>query len=562
MKKLNILLILFALFLVSCDDYLDEEVSGPLTTNVYDTPEGIQFGLNAAYSTLPTVMGGSTRNGEAGWALTTLGTDVYTNGRDGGIRNFDKYTDWIDPSNSYIEAVWEEFYRGINTANTVIAKAPSTLASNPDEAKNVEGQARFLRAYFYYWLVRQFGPVHYTATETTAPETEANRTAVEEIYKHIVTDLEYAIENLPAEAAIRGKVNNWAAKTVLADVLLAMKEYDRAAQVAEDVIANGPYNLVPNYADMWNVDNEGNSEFIWSAQFTEDELIDGGGNYAHMLFLSSYDSGKFVLRDTENGRPWKRFRPTKYLLELYDDEDTRYDGTFKTVWYANDPEEIDEFIADGKDAVAVGDTALWLPKHAMTNEDRDKYIIGREGLKGKTYLDRQIVNPNEYNDRIYPATNKWIQPNRPDVNYTQGGRDFVVYRLAEVYLIASEANALKASPDQTKALNFLNEVRKRAYNTTNVSDLPVISSVDLDVILEERAKELAQEGKRWFDLVTRGKLVERVQLYGGYIDNLPGYSSRTNREGSTNIRDYHARRPIPQSQIDRSTNEYPQNPGY
>lgn len=561
MNKRYILLIAIALFMGSCKDYLEEEVSGTLTTSVYDTPDGIQLGLNAAYSTLPNVMSEGDGQRESGWALITLGTDICTNGKDGGIRNFDKYNEFIEPANSYTTAVWDEFYVGINTANSVIAHASTALANNEEEAKNVEGQARYLRAYFYYWMVRQFGAIHYTEEETTAPETEANRTPVEEIYKEIVEDLEYAVNNLP-ESSVMGKANSWVAKTTLADVYLAMKEYDKAAELAEDVIINGPYSLLPNYADMWILGNENNSEFIWSAQFTNDILIDAGGNPAHMFFLSSYDKAEFMTRDIENGRPWQRFRPTKYLLELFDDEDTRYDGTFKTVWYANDQDDIDEVLAERGETIAYGDTALWMPKNPMPDEIRDTYLIGVEGLSGRDYMVRQIVNPDEYNDRVYPSTNKWIQPDRPDKNSVEGSRDFIVYRFAEVYLIAAEANALKANPDQTKALKYLNEVRLRAYNKTSVSELPVIDHVDLEVILEERAKEFAQEGKRWFDLTTRGLLVERVRMYGGATDNIPNYSSRTTTEGSVNIQDYHALRPIPQTQIDRTTNEYAQNPGY
>ena len=121
-------------------------------------------------------------------------------------------------------------------------------------------------------------------------------------------------------------------------------------------------------------------------------------------------------------------------------------------------------------------------------------------------------------------------------------------RLADLYLMASEANALKPAADQTKALMYLNEVRMRAYGVNDVSALPVISSVDIDVILEERAKELAQEGKRWFDLVRTGKLVERVRMH--------------NPEAAPNIQDHHVLRPIPLSQIDRTSTDFPQNPGY
>lgn len=529
MKKINLMLLTAILGFLSCDDYLEEELTGGVTADgIYNTPEGIDFGLNATYNAFPRLVGND-NNREDGWTLMTLGTDTYTNGSDGRFKFFNNYNSDLNADVNILFEAWESLYVGINTANTVIARAPEVLEGA--ELDQVLAQARFLRGYYYFWLVRQWGAVHYSDEETIGVESEANRTPVPEIYARIVEDMEYAAGILPGSQDQRGRVTSWAAKMGLAEVHLTQGNYDLAAQFAEDVINNGPFALVRPVEDLWNLaTNENNSELIFSFQFADDLMFDAEGNPAHLFFLMEYDRQDGMRRDIANGRPWKRFKPTNYLLELYDLEDERYDASFTSVYFANNPDTAPE-------GVMVGDTAVWMPRVPLTQAEKDTRPFSN-----------QIYNRDELTERIFPSSRKWEQPNRAEVNQPEGSRDFIVYRLAEAYLIAAEANALKASPDQTKALQFLNEVRLRAYNVDNVADLPPIATVDLDVILEERAKEFAAEGKRWFDLVRTGKLVERVRLH--------------NPVGAPNIQDFHTLRPIPLNQIDRSSNEYPQNPGY
>jgi len=527
MKKISLLLIL--LILSSCSDILDEELTGDLSSSIFNTEEGIDFALNGAYSAFTTFIG-SSGNRETGWTLIAMGTDTYTNGSDGNFKFFNTYNSDLNASTIVVEQPWGDFYKGINTANAVINRAPNVITNDPEKLANILGQARFLRGYYYYWLVRIWGPVHYTDQETTGAETEAIRMPLDQLYLKIIEDMEFAEQNLPSSQDEFGKVNSWVAKTALADIYLTMKNYDKAAQYSEDIINNGPYNLVKPVKDLWKLNNEDNSEVIWSVQFADNLQFDNGGNPAHLFFLMEYNKLPGMLRDAENGRPWKRFKPTNYLLNLYDLEDERYDATFTTVWFSNNPNS-------APPGVHPGDTAIWLPRVPISQLEKDSRPFGVN-----------IFNQDEYTEKIYPSSAKWVQPNRRSANETSGDRDFIAWRLAEVYLIASEANALKSAPDQAKSLQYLNEVRMRAYGVDNVAALPSISSVNIDVILKERAKELAQEGKRWFDLVRTGKLVERVKLH--------------NAVGAPNIQEFHMLRPIPLTQIDRSSTEFPQNPGY
>lgn len=528
-KIIGIVIIAFCM-ITSCSKVLDEELTGDLTADgVFVDEEGIDFALNGAYASLSSFIG-ATGNIETGWTLIAFGTDTYTNGSDGGFKYFNTYDSDLNASSPVVTESWNEFYRGINAANTVLNRAPDALEGKEDKLNNVTAQARFIRAYIYFWLARVWGPVHYTDQETQGAQTEATRMPLDELYPKIIEDLKFAEENLPEEQDDFGRATKWAAKAVLADLYLFRKNYDQAAIYSEDIINNGPFNLLADFNSLWDQEDEQNNEVIWSIQFADNLLFDNGGNPAHLFFLMQYDVLPGMKRDIENGRPWKRFRPTNYLLNLYDEGDTRYDGTFKTVWYANNPDSAPA-------GVAVGDTAVYLPRTSFTQAEKDAKPYGVN-----------IYNQDEYTEKIYPSSKKWIEPNRISVNEEAGNKDFIVYRLAEIYLIASEANALKSSPDQNKALMYLNEVRMRAYNVASISELPEINQVDINIILEERAKELAQEGKRWFDLVRTDKLVERVQ----------GYNSK----GAPNIKEFHKLRPIPLTQIDRTSTEFEQNPGY
>lgn len=529
MKKISLILIALVAF-SSCSDILEEELTGDLTADGVFTDEvGIDFALNGAYSTLSTFIGNN-ENREAAWTIITMGTDTYANGADGGNKQFNSYNSDLNASSDMIRRPWNVFYRGINAANGVIGRAPDALAEKPEKLASVIAEARFLRGYYYFWLAKIYGAVHYTDIETIGAETEASRMPLDQLYPLIIADLDFAAQNLPTAQDEFGRATSWAAKATLADIYLRLGNYDLAATLSEDIINNGGFDLVKPVADLWSLTNEENSEVIWSTQFSDDLELDNGGNPAHLFFLMEYDKLPGMKRSVENGRPWKRFRPTSYLLELYDMEDERYEASFTSAWYSNNP-------ASAPAGVMPGDTAVYLPRVAFTELEKDAKPYGAS-----------IYNRDELTEKIFPASKKWVQPNRVSTNEPAAGRDFIAYRLAEIYLFAAEANALKSSPDQTKALTYLNEVRMRAYGVTDIGTLPVIAAVDIDIVLEERAKELAQEGKRWFDLVRTGKLVERVQMHN------PG--------GAMNIQEFHTLRPIPLDQIDRTSTDFAQNPGY
>ncbi len=148
---------------------------------------------------------------------------------------------------------------------------------------------------------------------------------------------------------------------------------------------------------------------------------------------------------------------------------------------------------------------------------------------------------------MFPSLNKFHDPFRSSINETRGSRDFFVARLAETYLIAAEALMRDGRP--AEGLPYINAVRRRAAISGHETEMELtVDQLTLDAILDERARELAGEITRWFDLVRTHSLLSRVKLY--------------NPDAKNNIKPFHVLRPIPQIQIDRTSIPYLQNPGY
>src|SRR5690606_35963654 len=125
-------------------------------------------------------------------------------------------------------------------------------------------------------IVQQWGGVHFSLDETLGVETDANRTPEEVFYNEgIIPDLEFAVANLPAQAAEPGRVYKAAAEALLARVQLTVGNWAEAERLAAKVISDYSFELVKPYFNLWDIQNEDNSEFIWTVQFTEDPLFNG-----------------------------------------------------------------------------------------------------------------------------------------------------------------------------------------------------------------------------------------------------------------------------------------------
>lgn len=545
MKKIinSFLLTIVGCFFLACNDILEENpVSLATADSYYSTPQGINDGLKAVYAPLRDFYGQ-----EGGFFLTVTGTDIFTNGL-GGIRNrpqINNYSQNFLGTDSYVTDLWNNFYEGINQANTVISRVTNVEELNETEKNRISGEARFLRALYYFHLVQQFGPVHFTLEETIGVETEANRTSIETIYQEgIVPDLYFAIEHLPVETNEYGRVIKPVAEALMARVNLTIENWAEAEVFAKSVIENYNFELVTPYADLWDINNDENSEIIWAVQFTDDPQTNGNGNQAHLYFIWDYSSNPALSRSLTYGRAFHRFMPTNYLLNLYDRfNDTRWEGSYNTVWIADTKAEINGHI------VNPGDTAIKIVMNEVPDEVQETSPYWLIDFKNSWVGDISYSYEVGYRRLTYPSLIKYMDPLRESVNETRGRRDFPVIRLAEMYLIAAEA-AWRQDKLQTAA-DYINVIRMRAALPGREDEMLVAGSdINLEFILDERARELVGEKHRWYDLKRTETLLERVRTY--------------NLDAAPNIQEMHLVRPIPQTQIDRVSNpgDFTQNEGY
>jgi hypothetical protein len=373
------------------------------------------------------------------------------------------------------------------------------------------------------------------------------------MYKAIIADLEAALPDLDSKirSADYGRATKAAAEHLLARVYLtkgnssvkATDDYAKAEAYASNVIKNYGFKLLPDFASVFaQGGGEVNDEVIFAVQYTSDALTTGGGNNLHLLFGMQYDVQSGMVRDIVNGRPFKRLRPTQYCLEtVFKDRvnDSRYKKTFKDTWLCNSPGTFTNVFDNSKKSVTfkAGDTTIFIPGYEMPLAERAK----------KPY---QVLVPSLYNEALFPTLQKFLDPLRPDRTYEAGSRDFLCFRLADTYLMLAEAQLLQGKAKE--ATDNVNIVRRRAAFAGKESAMAITQTqMTLEMIIEERGRELAGEQIRWMDLKRWGNLVERVQKY--------------NPQAAPNVKAIHLVRPIPQTQIDRTeggATNFPQNTGY
>jgi hypothetical protein len=545
MKRYCFLVIL--LTSLACNKQLEEyNPSGLTTDQVFSTPEGFETLVNAVYTYNRWWYGK-----EEGYSISEMGTDLWTSGTGDKYPDITQYLN-LQGSNAVMSSLWKQFYAAINLCNTGLERIDKAGLTD-DVRKTRDAELHFMRAFYYWHIVETWGGVHFTVDETTGVQTTANRTPVDTFYAQIFRDLDVAVNNLPATTTQYGRATKPVAQAFLARMCLTRGINDRAAILADSVINTGSYGfaLQAKYADLWSMSNLQNKEIIWAVNYLKnlvfDDRIDAtlfpaghsrGANNGHLMFTMKYDDLPGMTRDIKNGRPFNRYMPSLFLLNLFNEQaDARFAATFKQVWFCNNA-------ATAPAGMAIGDTAVFITKYVVTSADT-------AGKKYRVY-DRNIVyntNGGGKDRTHYISLQKFDDPTRGSKDEEQSPRDAFIIRLAEMYLIAAEAQFKLGN--NGKAAEYINTIRKRAAIPGHEAEM-VISDADitLDFILDERARELAGEQLRWFDLKRTGKLEERIKLYSP--------------DPAVNVQPYHVLRPIPQDQIDAVTNkaEFIQNQGY
>ena len=487
MKTLNIILLVFAAFLFNAcgEKFLDAE---PITTktdiNYYSTPAEAQEALVGCYDAMQLIY----HDGVAIPNAANVMADLCFGGT--GSSDADNYAmiDEFDMNRepgylNLYEQGWINTYKAINRCNNLILKIDQIeWGKNSDLKAEVEGEAKFLRAYLYFDLARMFEKV--PLLEEPSEENIPQEDTVENTYTLITRDLLFAIENCNTltyseiAPADHGHVNRWASEAMLARVYLYYTGYygkpDLVGQVTqqqaldylEDAIANSGYDLLNNYADLWPAaatyeaakagipiaDNtyagETNKEVVFAIKYT---------------YTSSYDT------DNQDGNHWmvmnglRKVTDKKYgyglgwgactvLPEIYASWDTADDRREASIM-AIQEEGVKFPVKDQKD---VKEYTGYFTKKYIPTADKDGNSIAQDIYGGDDFMIGQF-------------------------------QDYFVIRYADILLMAAELGSVNA-------LDYVNKVHLRSCP----DPLP---SVDKDVIFEERKWEFAFEGIRFWDLL-------------------------------------------------------------
>lgn len=543
MKKI-ILLFIIVLSLNSCSDFLVEnpqnfeDAEGTLSTT-----KGFQAFLNGMHSYI--------REEFQTWGANQVivsqtatpyevlvgGTDVASiSTRDNTLPIFETYT--FNASTGLIANRWRWAYGAITNANMMYDAADKENVSWLDSSDKdfFKANAAFFRAYAYRYLVYLFGDVPLVLHVQEQYRTDFERTAKSEVLKQIIDDLEYASKYLPEDPSKvkDGALTKWAALHLLSEMCLLSGDNERAKTAALEVIDSGYYHLMENrfgaqkdkkgdvFSDLFKDKNfnrgGGNMESIWVIQ--AEYQTNGGGNryldWTRRAFTPGYFfvSG-FKISEEYGGRGLGQLISTEWWLNSYEDEDIRNsENNIRREWVYNDP-NVPE---------------LYGKVYGQANERP----AGEEMAA--------FLETNRKAGNIFPATTKFDFGIDADPTYEGNDKDKYRMRLGETYLLLAEAYInLK---DFVKAADAINVVRERAGATPVEAE-----DVDMDYLLDERARELFGEEFRRFTLVRTGTLVERTKKY--------------NPESAEYIKDHNVLWPIPQRVIDSNTgNKWSNNPQY
>lgn len=400
--------------------------------------------------------------------------------------------------NQFVREMWQRNYSGISRANTAIQNIPDI---NMDETvKNrLVGEARFLRALFYFNLVRFYGDVPLVTVLESIEDALAPRTPKDQVYQQVIDDLTFAENNLPASypASESGRATKGAAKILLGKVYLTMHDYQNSVSKLGEVVENESsygYGLHEYYGDNWEKDTEIGKEMVFCVEFMDPP---GDGNSAMTLQGPKYSLpdgfGPLGLSNSNEADI-----PTMDLYNQFLDEDERKAETFRT-----------DFISMIDGSVHTSSIPIFV-----------KYWEEGERIAGNSDANMHII------------------------------------RYADALLMYAEA--LNEAGQTTKAHDYLNRVRERAFNSADYNYSGLSQTDFRTAVWQERRLELAMEGHRWFDLVRTGRFVQRMKDHAAYEASV----AESNKvEIAQNVGDHMVLMPIPQREIDLNP-ELTQNPGY
>ena len=455
MKKNKVVLLfsVIALIVASCKKYLS--VDPPYAQdaeNYFQTPDDFDRALTGAYDMLQ----GSFMSlwiGEIASDNSIAGGESVNDSQ--GLHQIDNMTH--GGVNNELRNIMRWNYTGITRVNYIMENKDNI---DFPEKQHILAEARFLRAYYYFELVKFFGDIPLIIDERLGIEEaqQLPRAPKADVYAQIEEDLTFAVSILNPVAAQKGRATKGAAQALLGKTYLYQNKYTEAATILDEIRNSGLYSLIPNYGDLFSVSNENNSETVFDVQYTGLE----GGGYGCLICLEGNAAPGFQGIRQYNGPVYGDGNsynlPTQELYNAFSPIDPRRGHTIL---------DIEAFIAAQPDPSAI------------------TYAIGAGGHTGyynNKYIKRQGEIGLPDNDLTSP------------VNYR-------VIRYADILLMAAEAHFHLGN--NSVAQQLVNQVRVRA----GVPGIPVQS---LNDIYKERRFELSGEGHRFFDLVRTGQAAQYI----------------------------------------------------
>lgn len=519
----------------SCAEFLVEEPRTFLSPSVaYTTDEGFDAGAVGLYDLVSTPYFGYTNFGRI-MGLWQAGTDIHqSSNEDGyGIRPIDELT--ITSQSNQLKTMWDHYYRILHNAQTLIAYMENYDWTNQSLKNQVEGEAYFFRAWGHFYLTQFWGDIPKIDRLNTEIKLDWERTSQSEVMDFVIADLLEAVDRLEYNVYNnqQGRITKGTALHLLSYAYLCNKDWENAEKYSRQLIESGYHALMTSrfgssasvedgnaFWDLFQRDNQnpdaGNREALFVIQNEPVEVypeVAGGdqgvqyGGYARFYYPSYYGGSR--VEETEENMLKYGGRGKGYILA------TRF-------W-------VDELFQD-------------------ENDLRGQYPNVQKRFEksgGALVFDWDAPGADKENlfFRPYPRKWDWDGSSRNGSFGTDATtRDMYVFRLAETYLILVEALHMQGKNSEIDgAAYYINQVRQRAG-----ADPIHANDVDIDFILDERARELFGEIPRRIDLVRTGKFIERANTYNPKVN------------GKAEPR--HELLPIPQEIIDLNIDrEFPQN---
>jgi tetratricopeptide (TPR) repeat protein len=346
--KINFFILVLAICLLgSCNDISLEQT--PQTerseVNFYKTNADFYNAVVGVYGTLKHT--GIIGQGSGSYLyMAELSTDnTDTGAARGGTANELYYFEDFNFSlaSTTISNAWTGHYVGIARTNSILDRLPA--ATIPQASKDrFEGEAKFMRALFYFNLVRFFGDVQLVTKEITSPygANSIPRSPAAEVYNLIIADLKTAESKLPATipSAEAGRASLWAAKSLLGKVYLTLKQYDNAAAKLKEVIDGNAYSLMPKYADIFPATTSyaANKEYIFAVQYKSGQIGQGSDLWSNWAAVNS----SVALLGTGGGVGGGFNRPTADMEVAYEPSDLRKDASMLSSYKAANGTNVNE----------------------------------------------------------------------------------------------------------------------------------------------------------------------------------------------------------------------------